>query len=440
MGNDHGKGNKSGEKKKKKHSDSSNPQGIENGDLMQAEEGERLFSEERARRKDLAKDLKGKLNIKSKEPVPDCERQEPRSQDGSGSLSSNHSRNKHQNSVTQSDHSNANHNHTLQGGGEQNGPLSDPQAPNRLPPPTTHLPGSKTDKGHVDAAPGGPSARVNDISMPVNEPGLITNNDPERVLQEVPNNASPGGPSQTMNDSLLVHQPEPPSFDAAETVPQEVPSNAQPSRPNQTANCSLLVHQHESPSLDAAETVPQEVPNNAQPSGPSQRVNGSSPVNEPTLQAIDAPDGAPQEHPSNAPPRRPNGTLNDPLLLSNHGHDSNRAQEGSPSGNQSTASNPAIAIPDPKIVQPIVKVPSTGDDLSQEEKESSKKAEPQEQNEYRSCVASNQPTSLTPQSKVESSTPSGMQIVPGITNKSGVNEEGAEKLKGTKYIHSELVF
>ena len=434
MGNDHGKGNKSGEKKKKKHGNSSNPQGIENGDLMKSKEGERLFTEERARRKDLAKDLKGKLNIKSKEPVPDSERQEPRDQDGNGSLSSNNSRNEHPNSVTQSDHSNVNHNRTLQGGGEQNGPLSDTQGPNHLSPPTTHLPGSKTDRGHVDAASSGPSARVNDVSIPVNEPGLVTNDDPERVLQEVPNNAPPVGPSQTMNGYLLVHEPELPSLDAPESVTQEFPRNAQPSGPSQTANGFLLVHQPEPSPLDAPEIDPQEVPNCPQPNEPSQTVNGSFAVNEPALHGTDTPDGAPQEHPSNAPPRGPNGTLNDPLLLSNHGHenDSNRAQEGGQSDNQRTPSNPAIAIPDPKIVQPTVKVPSTGDDLSQEGKESSKKAEPQEQNEYSSCVASNQPTSLTPQSKVESSTPSGMQIVPGITNKSGVSEEGAEKLEGEK--------
>jgi len=145
---------------------------------------------------------------------------------------------------------------------------------------------------------------------------------------------------------------------------------------------------------------------------PSQTVNGSSAVDNPELQSINASGGTctSQEHHNDAPPSGLNGTLVEPGCHPNHvpENDSNRAFRGGPSIEQHTASSPAVRIPDPMV------------------------KESQEQTEYNSDVPSNEPTSPTPQSEVDSSTPSGMEFVLGLTKKSGVNKEGAEKLEGKK--------
>lgn len=110
MGNGHGKGTKSGDRKTKEHStkkstglnvDCSKSQGVENGDSQQVEEGHRLFLEDQAKKKGQMKDLKEKVCMKSSDPVSGAEKHFLRNQAGSSSMSSSLDTNEHHKAVTQ---------------------------------------------------------------------------------------------------------------------------------------------------------------------------------------------------------------------------------------------------------------------------------------------------------------------------------------------------
>ena len=117
MGNGHGKGHKSGERKKKPPAkESSSLDGDLNGDLQQAKDGERLFLEEQAKRKDLLRKNFRQLNIKSKETVSDVENPRPKNPSGSSSMSSDHDINEHSNGIIQGGNSCTSHNDTSQDG------------------------------------------------------------------------------------------------------------------------------------------------------------------------------------------------------------------------------------------------------------------------------------------------------------------------------------
>lgn len=82
-------------------------------------------------------------------------------------------------------------------------------------------------------------------------------------------------------------------------------------------------------------------------------------------------------------------------------------------------------------VQAQQKKPTTGDDTSSDQEHTrSGKAPPQEQNEY---ISPNQSIPPTPPSKIESSSPSPMQIVSGVIHTKSAKDDDAENLKGRNY-------
>ncbi len=78
------------------------------------------------------------------------------------------------------------------------------------------------------------------------------------------------------------------------------------------------------------------------------------------------------------------------------------------------------------------KMSTTGNNTSSSEQTRSGKAPPQEQNEYISDTTSDQSIPTIPQSKTEFSTPSTMEIVPGVPTKPSKDKD-AESLKGENY-------
>ena len=159
------------------------------------------------------------------------------------------------------------------------------------------------------------------------------------------------------------------------------------------------------------------------PSGPSHIMNGSFPVHEPGPNASNVSERVPEEGHSNVQPVDLDVHV-EAGVPPNHAieNDSNRGPECSSTDVQSTAITTDITnLPDHTDARSCA---SLGDDpRNNSEEKSSKKAIPQEQTEYVSDIALNQPVSLTPQAKIESSTPSGMQIVPGLTGNSSVSKE-----------------
>ena len=356
MGNGHGKGHKSGERKKKPPAkESSSLDGDLNGDLKQAKDGERLFLEKQAKRKDLLKDVR-RLYIKSKETVSDVENPRPKNPSGSSSMPSDHDINEHDNGIVQGDNC-MSHNDTSQDGlrsrthdGEEpDDTVNDIQSHSQRPLYTAHLPGSESNRVSFDTAPGGLPAGNN---MPLNHPALSNDNAPEIIPPAFHRDVLPSGPSHIMNGSFPVHEPGPNASNVSERVPKEGHSNVQP--------------------VDHDVHVEPGVP--------------------------------------------PNHAFE---------NDSNRGPVCSSSDVQSTAITTDIMnLPDHTDARPCVMATALGDDpRNNSEEKSSKKAIPQEQTEYVSDVTLNQPISLTPQAKIESSTPSGMQIVPGLTENSSVNKE-----------------
>ena len=366
MGNGHGKGHKSGERKKKPPTttkENSSLDGDLNGDLQEAKDGERLFLKDQAKRKSLVKDIR-QLNIKSNETVPDVEKPQPKNQTGSSSgtgsssMSSDHDINEHNNGIIQGDNSCTSHNDTSQDGfrsrthdGEEpNGTVNGIQSHSQVPLSTTHLPGGESKRVSFDTPPGGPP--VGNNFMPLNHTDLSNDNAPESIPPGFHSDVLSSGPSHTMNGSFPVHEPEPSASNVSERVPEEGHNNVQP---------------------------------------------GDHDVRD------------------------------EPGVRHNYAfeNDSTRSLECSSSDVQSTAITTDIMnLPDHTDARPCVKGASLGDDpRNNSEEKSSRKAIPQEQSEYVSDIAVNQPISLTPQGKIESSTPSGMQIVPGLTENSGVNKE-----------------
>ena len=367
MGNGYGKGNKSGERKKESHAkknscpdgDLSSPQGIENADLRQQEEGKRLFSEHQAKRKVLVKDFTKKLNIKPRETVSDVEKCQPKNQTGSSSMSRDHDINEHYSGIIQGDYSHMNHSQDglrsrTHDGEEPSSTVNELQSHSHLPLSTTHLPGSESNRVSFDTPPGGPP--VGNSSMPLNRPDLSGHDAPESIPPSFHSDVLPSGPSHTVNGSFPVCEPEPNASNASERVPEEGHNSVHPGDHDV----------HDEP-------------------------------------------GIPPNH-----------------ALEN---DASRGPEcGSSDVQSAVITTDNMNPPDQTDGRPRVKEPALGDDLrNNSEEKSSKKAIPQEQTEYVPDVTSNQPISLTPQAKIESSTPSGMQIVPGLTENAGVNKEKITK-------------
>ena len=407
MGNDHGKGSRSGEKKKKKQSgfkesahrdeNSSSPQEIENGDVKQGnEEGERLFLEGRARRKELFTKNFENLKIKSKDPVVEAEPQE---------LGNHNTNLPHNNAVTQDVGSNVDSNCSSpdglisqkQDGNNPNSSLSDQQNDSPAPPSSAHLSSSGSGRVCDDASAGG-TMTIND-TMSVNEADSTTDSSPRSIPQGAQNNTQPSGASQTTAGSLSDNGPELSSSDAPEGIQSEIHSNVQPG------------------GLDGLQCKLGSVSDHAPEIAPNSVHTDTTTVHDPgavsnTVQTGLIPNHAPES-------------------------DSNRSNVVPLLGDQTTASNSATVVPDAvarhahEATKPSVKIPTPGDDISQHlDRGDSLDGVPQEQTEYISDPTSRQSIPPTPKSKIESSTPSAMQFV-GL--RSGFNEkEDAKTLKGEK--------
>ena len=492
MGNDHSKGSNSGERKKKKQhakesttlGDLSNVQERENGDQQKvSKEGARLFWEEKAKRKDFAKDLNERLKIKSEKPVSEAERQEAENRAGSNSLSSSNDTVMHNNAVNQGDKRDMNHGpppqdsfrSKMDNGNEPDGSLID-RGLNQSPLSATHTPGNESNRVYGGVLLGGPE--INGDPVPSNMSDLATSVNPETLPQAVQNNTSLVGPSQIMNGSFPDNNPEPIHDEPTEVVPQEVHNSAPPSGTNGPHSDPGMVSNqapeddsnrgHTEARLVDQGTVcnPVQGDLNLAPNHASSRADTGAPLGDqgtvcnPVQGDLNlAPNHASSRADTGAP-LGDQGTVSNPVqgdfnLVPNHA--SSRADTGAPLGDQGTVSNPvqgdfnlvpncassrsdagaplddqntaigSVSVNPVRIgrdqheaIQPSLKIPTTGDDLTH----CPEKTE----------GISDTTSSLTPQSKIESSTPPGMQIVPGLTREKKADaKEDAEKWKGKKF-------
>ena len=147
-------------------------------------------------------------------------------------------------------------------------------------------------------------------------------------------------------------------------------------------------------------------------------VNATFPVGDPQSSVHDVPDATVVGQ---------DGIHDDPAISLDQtdGVDANRSCEGGTIDKQNTSKiSPAV--------QASVPAPTDEGELNNHSERKSCRA-PQEQNDYHQAAASNQPISLRPQWKLESSTHLVMQIVSGLTDKTGLSHEKAGKLIGEKF-------
>lgn len=421
MGNGQSKG---GKKKKKDHvkegarlddGSPSGPQELENGDLQQ--QGSELFYKDRSRRKDVTKDLLKQIGTASR----DCGKGESNAgcQGDDRNLGDCHA------SPSKAKQGDAGF--TVQDGKDLIGAFGNSSLANghaagneseRICGDTVTDEYNQADPVLVDQglSPGGhPGDAPRDVAAGT------SGNIPASAPIDVPSNASGGAPRDMAAGT---------SGTVLASAPVDVPDNACGNVPGDAPRDVTVGASGTVPA-----SAPVDVPDNAPGGAPGDVAVGTS-GNVPDNASGNVPDNAPGDVPDNAPSNDP-GDVPCDVRGDIRGTGPDNAPIETPCDISGVAAQSGL-VPNPPSyplqANPTQqKMPTTGDSINRSNlaQPRSGKAQPQEQNEY-SDTTSDQSIPPTPRSKTEFSTPSAMQIVPGVHAKSSKDND-AESLKGENY-------